>query len=47
VAEGGISRVTNYYQEEKTVLARRQSFAQGATPARAIDEVLAGVRRAV
>jgi len=46
-AEGGISHVSNYYAEEKTVLERQQLGSQPTVASRSPDEVLATVRRAV
>ncbi|GMU83620.1 MAG: hypothetical protein AMXMBFR47_34900 [Planctomycetota bacterium] len=45
--EGGISHVTNYLQEQKVILARRQLWSRASRTARAADEVLSGVRMAV
>jgi hypothetical protein len=47
LAEGGISHVTNYYHEQKTVLERQQLWSQPAIPSRSPEEVLASVRQAV
>ena len=47
LAEGGVSHVTNYYGEQKTVLERQQLWSQPAIPSRTPDEVLASVRQAV
>ena len=47
LAEGGISHVTNYYNEQKTVLDRQQLWSQPAIPSRSPEQVLANVRQAV
>lgn len=47
LAEGGISHVSNYYTEEKTVIERLQLWNQPATTSRCPAEVLANVRQAV
>jgi hypothetical protein len=47
LAEGGISHVSNYYCEEKTLLERDQLWSRPAMPSRTADEVLASVRQAV
>lgn len=47
LAEGGISLVTRYYEQEKTILERQQLWSQAAIPARSREEVYASVRRAV
>ncbi len=47
LAEGGISHVSNYYAQEKTVLAQEQLWSQSAQPSRMPDEIFATVREAV
>lgn len=47
LAEGGISHVTNYYEEANQVLERRQLWGVASIPARQREEVFASVRRAV
>lgn len=47
LAEGGISLVTRYYEQDKTLLERQQLWSQAAIPARSREEVYASVRRAV
>ncbi|TWT45555.1 hypothetical protein RAS1_19830 [Phycisphaerae bacterium RAS1] len=44
--EGGVSHVSNYYGEQKTLLDRRQLWSS-SVPSRSADEVLATVRLAV
>lgn len=44
--EGGISAVTNYYDDEKTILAREQLWSAEST-ARSREEVLESTRKAV
>ncbi len=44
--EGGISHVTNYQVESKTLLDRRQLWSSSAIPSRSAEEVLRDVRRA-
>ena len=46
-AEGGISHVTNYYEQDKQILERAQLWGQAAVPSRPPKEVLAHVRCAV
>lgn len=46
-AEGGISHVSNYYAEEKTIIERHQLWSRTTIPSRSAEEVLASVRRAV
>lgn len=46
-AEGGISHVTNYYEERSEILARHQIVGDVSRRARSADEVLAAKRRAV
>ncbi len=47
LVEGGISHVSNYYSDPKTILDRQQLWSQPAVSSRSADEVLASVRRAV
>lgn len=47
LAEGGISHVTNYYEEHNEVLERQQLWSRAAIPSRSPQEVLASVRQAV
>jgi hypothetical protein len=47
LAEGGISLVTRYYEQHKTILERKQLWSQAAIPTRSREEVYANVRRAV
>ena len=47
LAEGGISHVSNYYTEEKTVIERLQLWNQPATISRCPADVLANVRQAI
>ena len=47
LAEGGISHVTNYYTQKKTILAREQLWSKPAIPSRSPEQVLASVRQAV
>lgn len=47
LAEGGISHVSNYYGEEKTILERQQLWSRSTIPARSAEDVFASVRRAV
>ncbi len=47
LAEGGVSHVTNYNEQEKTLLERQQLWNRPAITSRSPDEVLAGVRQAV
>lgn len=47
LAEGGISHVTNYYDEQKTVLDRQQLWSRPAIPSRSPEQILASVRQAV
>ncbi len=47
LAEGGISHVTNYYEQEKTILDRAQLWGHATIASRSPEEVLANVRRAV
>ena len=47
IAEGGISCLTNYNQESKTLLQRHQLWSQPAIPSRSPEQVLASVRQAV
>lgn len=47
IAEGGVSHVTDYYGEQKTILKRKQLWSQPAVPSRSPNEVLATVRQAV
>ncbi len=47
VAEGGISHVTNYYDQAKVILEREQLCGQSAIPSRSAAEVFSSVRRAV
>ncbi len=46
-AEGGISHVTNYYEQEKQILQRRQLWGTSALTSRSAEEVLRSVRQAV
>lgn len=46
-AEGGVSHVSNYYAEQKTILEREQLWSRPAIPSRSREEVLSSVRRAV
>lgn len=45
--EGGISHVTNYYEDARTILARRQLWSTKSYESRASDEVFRTVRRTV
>lgn len=45
--EGGISCVTNYHQEDKTILERTQLWSRRTLNSRSADEIFATVRRAV
>lgn len=45
--EGGISNVSNYQVQAKTILAREQLWSAATTPARSTADVLATVRQAV
>jgi hypothetical protein len=45
--EGGISHVTNYQAESKTILQRQQLWSRPAIPSRSSEEVLRSVRTAV
>lgn len=45
--EGGVSRVTNYHSDAKTVLARRQFWSESSHQSRSSEEVIASVRRAI
>ncbi len=47
LVEGGISHVSNYYAEDKTILERQQLWSQSAILSRSAEEVLSSVRRAV
>lgn len=47
LAEGGPSHVSNYYEQEKTLLERRQLWSNPAIPSRCPEEVLSNVRVAV
>jgi len=47
LVEGGISHVSNYYAEDKTILERQQLWSRAAIPSRSADQVLASVRQAV
>jgi hypothetical protein len=47
IAEGGVSHVTNYYGEQRTILERQDLWSHPAIPSRSRDEVLATVRHAV
>jgi len=47
VAEGGISCVTNYNSEARTILEHHQLWSQPAIPSRSPEQVLASVRQAV
>ena len=47
LVEGGISHVSNYHAEDKTILERQQLWSQSAIPSRSAEEVLSSVRRAV
>jgi len=47
LAEGGISHVGNYYEQEQTLLERQQLWSRPAIPSRTPEEVLANVRQAV
>ncbi|MEP0845993.1 MAG: hypothetical protein HRF50_04120 [Phycisphaerae bacterium] len=47
VVEGGVSHVTNYYDERCAILERRQLWTRSSIPSRSADEVFASVRRAV
>jgi len=44
--EGGVSHVSDYYAEAKTILERQQLWSQPAIPSRLPEEVLNSVRRA-
>jgi len=46
-AEGGISHVTNYYEQQKQILQRQQLWSRSAIPSRSADQVLRSVRQAV
>ncbi len=37
--EGGISHVTNYYEDEKTILDRAQLWSQPAVPSRSLEQL--------
>ncbi len=45
--EGGISHVTNYYDQQNLILDRQQLWSRPAIPSRCPDEVLGSVRQAV
>ncbi|MBU0637738.1 MAG: hypothetical protein KKB50_02650 [Planctomycetes bacterium] len=47
VVEGGISHVTNYNSDTKTILERKQLWSRAAIPSRSPEQVLAAVRQAV
>ena len=47
LAEGGISHVTNYYEQEPEILRREQLWSQPATQSRSPQQVLESVRVAV
>ena len=47
LVEGGSSHVTNYHEQEKTLLERQQLWSRPAIPSRTPGEVLASVRQAV
>jgi hypothetical protein len=47
VVEDGVSRVADYYAEEKSILDRRQLWSRSSVQSRSADEVLAAVRHAV
>ncbi len=47
LAEGGVSHVSNYHEQEKTPLDRQQLWSRPAITSRSPDEVLASVRQAV
>lgn len=47
LAEGGVSMVTNYYDERPEILDRRQLWSRNVTLSRSRDEVFGSVRRAV
>lgn len=47
LAEGGVSHVSNYYAQEKTILDRQQLWSKHAIPSRSPEQVLASVRKAV
>lgn len=47
LVEGGISHVTNYYEQEKNILERVQLWGRSAFSSRPPEEVLASVRCAV
>jgi len=46
-AEGGISHVTNYYEEEKRIIERKQLWSSASVTSRSAQDVLNSVRRAV
>ncbi len=46
-AEGGVSHVTNYYEQPKTNLERQQLWSRPAIPSRSREDVFANVRVAV
>ncbi|MBP7744853.1 MAG: hypothetical protein KA383_01890 [Phycisphaerae bacterium] len=47
LAEGGVSHVSNYQAESKTILERQQLWSQPAIPSRSPEQVLSSVRQAV
>ena len=47
LAEGGPSHVSNYYEDQKTVIDRKQIWSQPAIPSRSTEELLASVRQPV
>jgi hypothetical protein len=46
-AEGGISHVTNYYEEDREILEQRQLWSDPEQQSRSRDEIYATVRQAV
>ncbi len=47
IAEGGVSHVTNYHEQPKTILERQQLWSHPAIPSRSREDVYANVRVAV
>jgi len=47
LAEGGISHVTDYYQEQNAIVERAQLWGGSAIPSRSPQQVLASVRQAL
>ncbi len=47
LVEGGVSHVTNFYEERAITLARQQLWSQSSGSSRSHDELMSAVRRAV